>query len=81
VWGRSLLCPQGIMHTFGKGKKLTARSKRRKQRATMAKAIDCKPQPAHKITKALNAVYATEDSSLDPVIAQLQATALGRGEW
>jgi metal-responsive CopG/Arc/MetJ family transcriptional regulator len=33
------------------------------------------------ITEALNAVYATEDSSLDPVIARLQSLALGREEW
>ncbi|HWM91615.1 MAG TPA: hypothetical protein VN493_12685 [Thermoanaerobaculia bacterium] len=31
------------------------------------------------ITEALNRVYSQEDSSLDPVIAALQARALSRG--
>jgi len=33
------------------------------------------------ITARLDEVYATEDSSLDPVIAELQAQVLERNEW
>lgn len=33
------------------------------------------------ITEALNAVYATEDSSLDPVIARMQSMAIGPEDW
>jgi metal-responsive CopG/Arc/MetJ family transcriptional regulator len=33
------------------------------------------------ITDQLNRVYATEDSALDPVLAQLQALSLPREEW
>ncbi|MGD1104458.1 MAG: hypothetical protein ABSA59_20620 [Terriglobia bacterium] len=33
------------------------------------------------IKEALDEVYSTESSELDPVIAQLQAMALGREEW
>ena len=33
---------------------------------------------AENITEALNRVYSQEDSSLDPVVASLQATALSR---
>lgn len=37
---------------------------------------------AESITEALNRVYSQEDSSLDPVVAALQATALSRDdEW
>ncbi|HET9228271.1 MAG TPA: hypothetical protein VFR31_16460 [Thermoanaerobaculia bacterium] len=37
---------------------------------------------AENITEALNRVYSQEDSSLDPVVASLQATALSRDdEW
>jgi hypothetical protein len=33
------------------------------------------------ITAQLNRVYATEDSALDPVLAQIQALSLPREEW
>jgi hypothetical protein len=33
------------------------------------------------IKEALDEVYSTEPSELDPVIAQLQAEALGREDW
>ncbi len=33
------------------------------------------------IMEALNAVYATEDSSLDPVMARIQSLSIGREEW
>ncbi|MBZ5566065.1 MAG: ChpI protein [Acidobacteriia bacterium] len=33
------------------------------------------------IKRQLNAVYATEDSSLDPVIASMQSIAIGREDW
>jgi len=38
-------------------------------------------QRAKGIEEALGQVYSTESSELDPVIAQLQATALGGEEW
>lgn len=33
------------------------------------------------ITKRLNEIYAHEDSELDPVLAALQAEAVGRERW
>ena len=36
---------------------------------------------ADKITQRLNAVYATEDSELDPAIAAAQLNALPRERW
>ncbi len=36
---------------------------------------------ADQVTQRLNSVYATEDSALDPSVAQLQARALAREEW
>lgn len=36
---------------------------------------------ADQITAQLNRVYATEDSALDPVLAQIQALSLPREEW
>lgn len=36
---------------------------------------------ADDITEALNRVYSEEDSSLDPVLATLQARALSRDGW
>lgn len=36
---------------------------------------------AEDITEALNRIYSEEDSSLDPVLAELQAKALSRGDW
>lgn len=36
---------------------------------------------ADDITEALNRVYSKEDSSLDPVLAALQARALSRDDW
>ena len=34
-----------------------------------------------KVTERLNAVYATEDSRLDPATRRLQARSLPRDEW
>jgi len=34
-----------------------------------------------RITQALNAVYAAEESSLDPSVASAQASAIGGEEW
>ena len=36
---------------------------------------------ADQLTQRLNAVYAAEDSSLDPGLAQLQGRVLPREEW
>ena len=33
------------------------------------------------VTEALNRVYATEPSDLDPVVAKAQSAALGRETW
>ena len=57
------------------------RPKRRKQRAASAKKIDWNTQPARKITGALNAFYATEDSALDPAMARAVWWSVGKEEW
>jgi metal-responsive CopG/Arc/MetJ family transcriptional regulator len=36
---------------------------------------------AEDITEALNRIYSQEDSSLDPILAALQARALPRNDW
>jgi metal-responsive CopG/Arc/MetJ family transcriptional regulator len=36
---------------------------------------------ADQLTQRLNAVYATEDSALDPRLARLQTRSLARDEW
>jgi metal-responsive CopG/Arc/MetJ family transcriptional regulator len=48
-----------------------------------AQAVEAylKTQSSKRITEALNAVYATEDSSLDPVMARIQSLSIGREEW
>jgi metal-responsive CopG/Arc/MetJ family transcriptional regulator len=48
-----------------------------------AKAVAAylKSQGDKSIKEALDAVYATEDSSLDPVIARIQSLSIGREEW
>jgi metal-responsive CopG/Arc/MetJ family transcriptional regulator len=33
------------------------------------------------VKEALDAIYATEDSSLDPVIARMQSLSIGPEEW
>ncbi len=38
-------------------------------------------QRSKRIREALDEVYSTESSELDPVIARLQGEALGREEW
>lgn len=40
-----------------------------------------KAHQGDQITAQLNRVYATEDSALDPVLAQIQALSLPREEW
>ena len=47
----------------------------------MAIAFFLKALRARKFKKALNAVYAGEDSALDPVLARLQREAVGQEEW
>ena len=48
-----------------------------------AKAVAAylKSQGDKSIKEALDAVYATEDSFLDPVIARIQSLSIGREEW
>jgi len=48
-----------------------------------AQAVEAylKAQSGKRITEALNAVYATENSSLDPMMARIQSLSIGRGEW
>jgi len=46
-----------------------------------AVAAYLKSQSDRQVTEALNTVYATEDSSLDPVIERMQSLAIGREEW
>jgi hypothetical protein len=48
-----------------------------------ARAVEAylKTQQAKGVKEALDAVYATEDSSLDPVIARIQSLSIGREEW
>ena len=48
---------------------------------SMAIAFFLKALRARKFKKALNAVYAGEDSALDPVLARLQREAVGQEEW
>ena len=38
-------------------------------------------QRPKRIKEALDAVYGTESPEIDPVMARLQATALGREKW
>jgi len=40
-----------------------------------------KRRQSKEITKALNKVYSTEPSELDPVLARLQSEAIGREDW
>jgi predicted transcriptional regulator len=48
-----------------------------------ARAVEAylKTQPAKGVKEARDAIYATEDSSLDPVIARMQSLSIGREEW
>lgn len=46
-----------------------------------ALATYLKASQDEEIKKALNAVYAMEDSSLDPVIARMQSMAIGSEDW
>jgi metal-responsive CopG/Arc/MetJ family transcriptional regulator len=48
-----------------------------------AQAVEAylKAQSGKRITEALNAVYATEESSLDPEMARIQSLSIGREEW
>lgn len=47
----------------------------------MAIAFYLKMLRARKVKKALDAVYATEDSVLAPALARLQREAVGQEEW
>jgi metal-responsive CopG/Arc/MetJ family transcriptional regulator len=40
-----------------------------------------KRRQSKEITKALNKVYSTEPSELDPVLARLQSEAIGWEDW
>jgi len=48
-----------------------------------AMAVDAylKSQRASRVKKALDAIYATEDSSLDPVLDGLQIEGLSQEDW
>jgi len=48
-----------------------------------ARAVEAylKTQQANGVKEALDAIYATEDSSLDPVIARIQSLSIGSEEW
>ena len=48
-----------------------------------ARAVETylKTQQAKGVKEALDAIYATEDSSLDPDIARMQSLSIGREEW
>jgi metal-responsive CopG/Arc/MetJ family transcriptional regulator len=48
-----------------------------------ARAVEAylKRQEAKGVREALDAVYATEDSSLDPVVARMQSLSVGPEEW
>ena len=48
-----------------------------------ARAVEAylKTRQAKGVKEALDAVYATKDSSLDPVIALMQSLSIGREEW
>lgn len=48
---------------------------------SMAVASYLKSQRARNIKRALDAIYAAEDSGLDPVLARLQSEAVGREKW
>lgn len=48
---------------------------------SMAVASYLKTLRARNIKKALDAVYAIEDSALDPGLAGMQSEALGREKW
>jgi len=48
---------------------------------SMAVASYLKSLRAKNVKKALDAVYATEDSTLDPALARLQKEAVGPEEW
>lgn len=47
------------------------------------RAVECflEEQRGKAITQALNELYATESSELDPVLAKLQYASLDREEW
>ncbi|HEV3277889.1 MAG TPA: hypothetical protein VG860_13810 [Terriglobia bacterium] len=51
--------------------------------AFYSKAVDAfvKANRAKGVKEALDAVYATEDSSLDPVLMAMQLTSLEREDW
>jgi metal-responsive CopG/Arc/MetJ family transcriptional regulator len=53
----------------------------RSQLYTRALEAYLRQQRSKGIKEALNAVYSTQPSELDPVISQLQDMALGREEW
>jgi metal-responsive CopG/Arc/MetJ family transcriptional regulator len=48
---------------------------------SMAVASYLKSQRARNVKEALDSVYASEDSSLDPALARLQSEALNREKW
>lgn len=48
-----------------------------------ARALDTylKSQRCEAITEALNCIYETEDSRLDPALAAAQSRAIGKEDW
>jgi hypothetical protein len=79
----SLSIPDRIFRAAERAAKLQKVSRRRFYAQAVEACLKAQSgKPSDKqITEALNAVYATEDSSLDPVIAQLQSLAIAREDW
>ncbi len=48
---------------------------------SMAVAAYLKTVRARNLKKALDAIYASEDSALDPAYARMQSEAVGQEEW
>ena len=60
-----------------------ARRRKMTRSALFTAAVDeyVQHHRADDVTRRLNEVYAKEDSSLEPVLARLQAASLPREEW
>jgi len=62
-------------------KKRISRRDRRRRSAGKVVGTDWKSLPPDKIKEALDAIYATEGSRLDPLIERMMATALALEDW
>jgi hypothetical protein len=65
----------------GRRKKRISGPVRRKPTATKAVGTWWASLPPAKIKEALDALYATEDSSVDPVMARMQSMTIGSEDW